>query len=98
MNRPIRLHPQAQMEFDDAIEWYERERRGLGHAFVLRVNEVLNRIRRTPEIHGRVFEDVRCTRVHRFPYSVYYRIQKDWIEVLSVFHAKRDPRDWQSRV
>jgi len=98
MNLPIRLHPGAQTEFDDAIDWYEGERLGLGQVFILRVNEVLDRISRTPEVHGRVFEDVRCTQVHRFPYAVYYRIQPDWVEVLSIFHTKRDPCEWQSRV
>lgn len=95
---PVRLHPDAQMEFDRAIEWYERERPGLGETFGLRVKEVLERISKTPEIHGRVFGDVRCTLVRHFPYAVYYRIESHWIEVVSVFHAKRNPREWQRRV
>lgn len=98
MNASITLHPDAQAEFDRAVEWYEGERAGLGQTFVLRVHDVLDRISQAPEIHGRVFENVRCTRVRQFPYAVYYRIQPNRVEVLSVFHTKRDPREWQGRV
>jgi plasmid stabilization system protein ParE len=95
---PIRLHPDAQGEFDLAIEWYERERPGLGETFAFRVKEVFERISKVPKIHGRVFRNVRGALVRQFPYAVYYRVESHAIEVLSVFHTKRHPREWQSRV
>jgi plasmid stabilization system protein ParE len=95
---PIRLHPDAQEEFDRAIEWYERERPGLGETFAFRVKEVFERISKMPEIYGRVFRNVSGTLMRQFPYAVYYRLEPHAIEILSVFHTKRDPREWQSRV
>lgn len=36
-------------------------------------------------------------RVQRFPYSVFYRIPGDGVEVIAVFHDKRNPKTWKSR-
>ncbi len=39
--------------------------------------------------------DVRCLVVPRLPYKIFYRATSDTIEILSVFHTSRDPRDAQ---
>jgi plasmid stabilization system protein ParE len=49
-------------------------------------------------MHAVVLGDVRKAVVTRFPYCVFYRPHADRIEVLAVFHSKRDPTIWQSRV
>ena len=36
---------------------------------------------------------VRCVVIPRIPYRVFYRLTADTIEILSVFHTSRDPRD-----
>jgi len=43
--------------------------------------------------HAGAVEDLR---VH-FPYGVFYRPKKGRIEVLAVFHHRRDPNVWQRR-
>ena len=47
-----------------------------------------------PKMHG----EVRCVRVKRFPYSVFFLPEASRIVVLAVFHARRDPLVWQARV
>lgn len=97
MTRLVVLRPEARAEFDEAFDWYERERAGLGEDFSLRVQEVLDRIAETPGLYQRVFGDVRRAVVRRFPFSVLYRVEKYEILVLAVFHGKRDPSIWQMR-
>lgn len=98
MRLPLGFHSDAQKEFDAVIAWYESQRPGLGEEFISRVEDALDRIGRTPEGHALVRRDVRCARVHRFPYAIYYRVEADRVTVVSVFHASRDPHVWQSRV
>ncbi len=98
MSLPVGFLWRAQEELGEAATWYERQRPGLGQRFRDHVGEVLDRVSRTPEIHGRVYGDVRCAKVPRFPYGIYYRIEPNRVVVISVFHGKRDPREWQSRV
>ncbi len=45
-----------------------------------------------------VYKDARCALLRRFPYAIYYRVKRDRIVVIAVFHSSRDPREWQSRV
>ena len=97
MSLPVVFRPPARKELDEAIDWYERKRVGLGAEFGNRVREVLARISATPELHGVVYKDIRCALVHRFPYAVFYRVKWNRVRVIAVFHCKRDPRIWQRR-
>lgn len=93
----VRLRAAARAEFDDAVEWYEGCRAGLGAWFVEQVYATFDRIAERPELYPRVLGDVRRAVVNRTPYLVFYRIRTNRIVVLSVFHGSRDPRIWQSR-
>lgn len=98
MSVPLVLRSEAEAEFDDAFDYYEAQSRGLGVDFLEKVNAVFNRISANPRMHAVVFEDVRKAVVKRFPYSVYYRAEVTRIQVIAVFHDRRDPAIWQRRV
>ena len=91
------IRPEAEADLVHARNWYERQREGLGAAFLLCVEEVLVRIGRTPEMYTAVYHDVRRALTRRFPYAVYYRIAGNEVVVLGILHTYRDPREWQSR-
>ena len=98
MNLPVVFRLEARAEFDEAFDWYEQQQAGFGLNFLDCVADVLARIESMPESYEMIFEDVRRAVVRRFPYSIFYRIETDQIVVLAVFHGKRDPKIWQSRV
>ena len=98
MNLPVVLIPEARAEFDEAFDWYEQNKAGLGITFADRVQKVYDRISSAPEMYRIVRQDVRKAGVSQFPYSVYYRVEVTRIVVLAVFHGKRDPRVWQARI
>jgi len=97
MSLPIVLRDEAQAEFDEAFDYYEHQRPGLGIAFVARVQEVLDRIAVNPHMHAVVFADIRKAVVGKFPYSVFYRAEPARVQVIAVFHSSRDPAIWQGR-
>ncbi|MGL6075217.1 MAG: type II toxin-antitoxin system RelE/ParE family toxin [Fimbriiglobus sp.] len=89
---------EAEVEFDEAFDWYNAQRPGLGSEFVEAVQSVLASISRSPFQHAVVIEDIRKAVVQRFPYCLYYRTHDDRIEIISVFHSRRDPSVWKSRI
>lgn len=91
------IRPEAEADLVNARDWYERQRAGLGAAFLLCVEEVFERIDRTPETYVAVYQDIRRAFTRRFPYAVYYRIADNEVVVLGILHTRRDPREWQSR-
>jgi plasmid stabilization system protein ParE len=91
------IRPEAEADLVNARDWYERQREGLGAAFLLCVEEMLERIGRTPEMYTAVYRDVRRALTRRFPYAVYYCIAGTEVVVLGILPMRRDPREWQSR-
>jgi toxin ParE1/3/4 len=98
VNWIVKFRPAARAEFDEAIAWYENKEPGLGDEFEHEIQQAIKRIEWNPKSPAVVYKDVRRVRAGRFPYLIYYRINGNIIRIVSVFHAKRDPRVWQRRV
>lgn len=97
MSRQLIIRPEAEAEMTEAFEWYEDRSSGLGCEFLLCVDAVFSSILRTPQEFPRVHRIVRRALIRRFPYEVFFVEDNDRLVVLSVFHAKRNPKRWQER-
>ena len=98
MTRLIQLRPEAEAELEEVYRWYEQQREELGADFLLCVEEALEKIRRTPEMYPTVHKHIRRALIRRFPYGIFYLVEEQKIVVLAVFHGRRDPKQWQSRI
>ena len=97
MSLPVILRHEAEVDIQEARDQLEAIRVGLGNQVLARVREVLARIEKMPELHGKVWEDVRAARLKQFRYIVYFIVLADRVEVLAVLHSAPDPSSWQSR-
>ena len=97
MSLPVILRHDAEVDVQEARDQLEAVRVGLGTQVLARVREVLARIEKMPELHGKVWQDVRAARLKQFRYIVYFIVLADRVEVLAVLHGARDPSSWQSR-
>lgn len=88
---------QAKADIRDAARWYERQRGGLGRAFVQQIDALLDRIRLNPMQHQIVHREVRRALPRRFPYGVFYRIDGSEVLVFAVVDLHRDPSIWRDR-
>jgi plasmid stabilization system protein ParE len=98
MKLAVRLLPEARAEFNEAADWYEQRRPGLGVDFIARVREAIARVASNPRAHAMIYDDARKAAVAKFPYVLIYREEPGEVIVISVFHTSRDPGIWQSRV
>ena len=97
MSLPVILRHEAEADVQEARDQLEAVRVGLGTQILARVREVLARIEKMPELHGKVWQDVRAARLKQFRYIVYFIVLADRVEVLAVLHGARDPSSWRSR-
>ena len=97
MSRRLIIRPEAEAELTAAFDWYEERVAGLGDDFLLHVEAVLQALLRAPRQFPHVHRSVRRALLRRFPYAVFYVEDEERVVVLSVFHAKRNPRQWQDR-
>ncbi len=99
MKRRIVFIAEAREEFERAAAWYEQQQPGLGLRFAAEVDETLKRISSSPERFRLVSRSVRVARVAVFEsYSVYFHLESEFIGIVSVFHASRDPAELKRRL
>ena len=92
------IRPEARADLLDAFMWYQEQREGLGFDFKLCVDQVISSLQRNPLIHKIVYQEIRRAVTKRFPFGVFYIVEKEKIVVLAVSHARRDPDSWKTRI
>lgn len=97
MTLKVVFRPAARAEFDGATLWYEDRQPGLGAQFVAEIDRAVDLASRYPDRYPAQHDEIRCVRVRRFPYSVFYTAESEQIVVLAVFHARRDSAIWKGR-
>ncbi len=88
----------AEIELDDARDYYEDQLPGLGSEFVNEVINCLSRISDHPTAWSEIAPDIRRALTHRFPYGLIYTIENDLLLVISVANTHRKPMFWQDRI
>lgn len=97
MRRRLIVRPEAQADIVAAYTWYGRQRPGLDGEFLAEVEVVLGLIETNPLLYPVIYRDIRRALTRRFPFAVFYLIDRDQISVLAVLHCARNPRLWQKR-
>ena len=97
MTADIRLRPEAELDLAEAAKWYDEQRSGLGQEFYDEALVTLSAIADMPSMHAVIYRRTRRALMHRFPFGIFYRIDRDFIAVLAVLHGSRHPQRWKSR-
>ncbi len=97
MTYRLTVRRQAKADIRAAARWYERQRPGLGRAFVQQVDLLLDRVRQNPLQYQVVYRGIRRAIPRRFPYGLFYRIDGSDVLVFAVVHLYREPSTWQDR-
>lgn len=97
MSCKVFVRPEAERDLASSYAFYQECRRGLGEDFLSSVEESFERISNNPFLYPDVHRGIRRALLRRFPYGVFYLVIDDWVSVLAVLHAARDPDEWQTR-
>jgi toxin ParE1/3/4 len=88
-DRRVELHPEALIEAQAAFDWY-RERNPAA-ALLAEIDVAINEITASPERWSGFLYGTRRFLLHRFPFSVVYRVTDAAIQVVAFAHARRRP-------
>lgn len=94
----IRFLDIAQVELDDAVEYYNYESPGLGEQFLAEILNTLDRIAQFPKAWNTSSERTRRCQARRFPYGVIYQYLGGEILVVAVANLHRKPNYWKDRM
>ena len=89
----------AQLDLQEAYEWYETGNTGLGEEFLDSFEDTLTRIERNPLHASSIDETTRSATLKRFPYEVIYLINDLTfkISVIAISHQHRKPGWFKDR-
>ena len=91
MKYKVIVRPEAEDDLKEAFSWYEDNRTGLGHDFLLQVDAGINFIKRNPDVHPIEYKGTKKHLIKRFPYKIIYLVEEEKIVILAVIHGKRNP-------
>lgn len=92
------IHPEAELEFEAAADFYNERDEGLGDDFLEEVFAAIDRIIHFPNSWPRSSNRTRRCLCNRFPYSVIYRHTETELTIYAVAHQKRKPGYWKNRL
>jgi len=97
MTLRVVMRPEASRDAEEERDYLESQKVGLGHVFVRRLRETLDRVGAMPDIYAIAARNVRAARLRQFAYVVYFRVCEDRAEVLAILHGSREVDAWKSR-
>ena len=75
--KPLRLHPEAEVELEQALRFYEECAPGLGADLLDEVRRTFEDIRRLPLAGSPEEYGLRRSLLRRFPFAVVYEVRSD---------------------
>lgn len=96
-NPTVEFHPDAAVEVVAAREWYEARSPSAAKAFAGEFDRAMATIVEAPHRWPKDKHGLHRYLLHRFPFSIVYRMEDRGIRVIAVAHGHRRPRYWQFR-
>lgn len=94
----VEYHPSTINDLNRAVEFYEQQRIGLGDELRDEIYQTIARIAANPFIYRPITGHIRRCFVHRFPFSILYRVvDDDLLRVLVVRHHRQHSQFGMSR-
>jgi plasmid stabilization system protein ParE len=87
----VLFRPEARAELLEAQAWYESRAAGLGLEFARAVEAAVESAVRNPTAFAYVAGNCQRVLLRRFPYSLVYRVRRNELLVLALFHHRRSP-------
>ena len=87
----------AQIEVQEAFDYYEERNKGLGFEFMRSLDAALQSVKRTPFSYQTIYKESRRVLLRKFPFALFYVVEETRVVVIAVFHQRRSEIDWVRR-
>ncbi|MFA6473002.1 MAG: type II toxin-antitoxin system RelE/ParE family toxin [Candidatus Latescibacterota bacterium] len=92
------FHPDAEVEFDRAVGYYEQFQPGLGLKFTEEVYAAIARIIEYPDIYSALSKNTRRCLINHFPFGLIYQVKTNTLRIIAVANLYRKPGYWKERI
>jgi plasmid stabilization system protein ParE len=94
----VEFHPEAELEFYKAVEYYQKKSTELAEGLLNEISKALDRIGTYPRACPSLEKGIRRCLINRFPYAILYRPYDETLYVLAVTHLRLPPEYWKDRL
>ncbi|MGV8137015.1 MAG: hypothetical protein AB2L20_17525 [Mangrovibacterium sp.] len=94
----IKIEPEAHLDIQEGIDWYNEQQSGLGRKFHFEVKVFIEKLKINPFFQLR-YNDVRCLPLKQYPYMIHFTVDKERrvVTIRAVIKTSRTPKIWKSR-
>jgi toxin ParE1/3/4 len=89
MSYNLVIQTEAVLDLQEAFEWYEKKRKGLGYLLIEEIEISYQKLSENPHHYTHINQVYRRIKLNKFPYLIIYEIEGQNIIINSVRHAKR---------
>lgn len=99
MKYSINFVPEAHLDIENAISWYNEKKPGLGNEFEKEIQSSLKTLSDNPKIFNIKYGmEVRRAPIKRFPFIIIYIIDNHDVIILSIFNTNMNPERWKRKI
>ena len=95
--RRLRLLPEAERDLEIGADFYESQQPGVGTFFNDSLSADIESLRIYAGIHE-VYQGFHRSIGKRFPFSIYYVVSEDFVDIYAVLDARQDPETIDNRL
>jgi hypothetical protein len=92
------FHPDAEIELNQAVDYYNDCQPSLGWDFSREVYCAIQNILAYPQAWTPLSKNTRRCLVNRFPFGVIYQIIQNHIFIIAIMQLNRKPGYWHKRI
>ncbi len=95
----IEFTRKAEIDLDEAADWYEKQSFQLGLAFLERFQDAYVFMENRPESARFLAEGVRYHKLKKFPFNIFFECDEPTktVVIFAILHEKRHPDNWKMR-
>ena len=91
------FHPEAELELNVAVDYYEECKVDLGAEFAYEVQKTMQRVLKFPTAWQKLDGNIRRCLTNRFPFGIIYYQRNKEIIILAIMQLQRKPNYWKER-
>ena len=92
MSYSLKLQDEAIIDLQDAFEWYEGQKPGLGYELIEEVQIGYEKICNSPQHYSAINNTYRKLKINRFPYLIIFEIEDITVIVVSILHTSKNKK------
>lgn len=94
----IKIEPDARLDIQESIDWYNKQQKGLGKKFHSAILNSIESLIKSPHFEMR-YDNVHCLPLNKYPFMIHFTIDevKKIVVIRAIFHTSLNPDKWKKR-